>query len=299
MIGLSHSIHPHFIHKWLYCYHFLCVHITIWFDVMIEIFFPLSLGRYFLYSCCFVRNVFSIENRIFICERPVFFHILFIFSLCGVLMHAWTLHGMNENVGSLFNSLTIFTFAYAEQMNESERDGNRSWLVLSLPTQSSSEPNEWNQMEFTFGTFDWIMFLMILLRLILLKCQSKRQRESFDGVSLDIYKIIKIVCILFQNSWNGSHFWFTFWRTIHKNYNSTMAITIITKYKWNQAKCQPAVVIKEISQNRTFQQAYAWTHHNEHWTKWTIPNGFSKRLFDILFILADYRLCYKHRMRLK
>lgn len=181
--------------------------------------------------------------------------------------------------------------------NEMETD--RDWFYLCRPNHPLNRMNEikWNShsehlIELCFWWFSCALFCLNARA-------RERERESFDDVSLDIYKIIKIVCILFQNSWNGSHFWFTFWRTIHKNYNSTMAITIITKYKWNQAKCQPAVVIKEISQNRTFQQAYAWTHHNEHWTKWTIPNGFSKRLFDILFILADYRLCYKHRMRLK
>lgn len=115
------------------------VHTSIWFDVMIVIFLRLS-------SCSKCAQQFKIGFS-FVNTR-----VFFLFVHCVVYLCTHDPYGMNENLAQ-FNSLTIAASVVALK---SDRERLKLRLVLSLPTKSTSERNEWNQTEYTFGTFDWV-----------------------------------------------------------------------------------------------------------------------------------------------
>lgn len=124
------------------------VHTSIWFDVMIVIFLRRLCAFFFSLSPCskcaqqFKIGFSFVNTRVF-----------FLFVHCVVYLCTHDPYGMNENLAQ-FNSLTIAASVVALK---SDRERLKLRLVLSLPTKSTSKRNEWNQMEYTFGTFDWVL----------------------------------------------------------------------------------------------------------------------------------------------
>lgn len=127
--GVVSQIHPYFIHILLPFDVHACVRtqaydlIVIFFHNISNIFFILSL---FLFISSFLAH-----NRIFICERAI----LSFRPLCGCtcFVYVWFLLHEWSSAFHFFSSLWMF---------ECQRS------VLSLPTQSSFEPNQWNEMEY-------------------------------------------------------------------------------------------------------------------------------------------------------
>lgn len=214
MIGLSHSIHPYFIHKWLYCYHFF-VHTTIWFDVMIEISFllsfsvSLSLGEYFLYSCCFIRNVFSIENRILICECMVFFRFWFVFSLCGVLVHAWYLRHEWKRWLSSIHWLFLFLAMLRKEWERKRWKQIMIGFIFADPINLESEWMKSNRIHIRNIQLNYI-YIYFWWCLCFLFCLNARQSFWWRFFWHLQIQHQNRVYTLFENSWIESQFWFTF-----------------------------------------------------------------------------------------
>lgn len=127
MMGLSHKIHPYFIHILL---PFLCMRACIQaFDMMIVIF---SLNISNVFHCLFYSFFSLFHNRIFVCERAIlpFHHCVVVLVLC-----TYDFCCMNEirhfvSLSALNVWMPKIGFIFADPIHPSNRIKEMKWNTI-------------------------------------------------------------------------------------------------------------------------------------------------------------------------